>query len=145
MYDIKEVTQVNTSYIFFHFSDGTQDRKTIDMRELKHLYNDVCKNIKHYDFMKEECEKVRESLKLESEKLENIIQGYEKYIAEHQDVPNIRRGLDNVCYSLETTIKNKRELNMEISGVNKTWSYAMEKYWKLYKLQKQIESVLKVK
>jgi len=141
MYDINEVTQVNTSYIFFHFPDGTQDRKTVDTRELKHLYNDVTENMKHYDFMKEECEKVRESIKTERQKLENTMNEYRSYIESNKNDPSIRRNLHGVCYSLEFTTQKYRELSHEISGINKTWSYANDTYWKLYNLQKQIEYV----
>ena len=144
MKNINEVSEVNAKYIFFHFPDGTQDRKIVNKNDLKELYIDICNNMKSYDFMKEECEKVKEQLRLESDSLNSVIQGYEKYIAEHQEIPSIRRGLDNVCFNLEYAIKNQRELNYKISGVNKAWSHASDNYWKLYKLQKQIENVLKV-
>lgn len=145
MYDINEVTQVNTSFIFFHFSDGSQDRKVVDMRELKYLYDDVCQNMKHYDFMKNESHNISEKMQEEYNKLESISQGYKDFIEKNQDIPAVRRNLHDVCYQLEVTQQKQRETAIQKSGVNVMYSHAIDKYWKLYKLQKQIESVLKSK
>jgi hypothetical protein len=144
MYNINEVTQVNASFIFFHFPDGTQDRKTVDIRELKHLYTEICENMKHYEFMKMENNKISNNIQEEYDKLDNTILGYKAYIEKNQDNSSIRRGLHDVCYQLEVVQKKQSELAIQKSGVNIAWSYAMEKYWKLYTLKKQIENVLKV-
>ena len=34
MYNLKEVSQVNKKYIFFVFSDGTQERKAVNVNKL---------------------------------------------------------------------------------------------------------------
>ena len=144
MYILNEVSEVNTKYIFFLFSDGTQDRKTVNKNDLKELYNDVCENVKHYEFMIQECKTVYNSINGECEKIEEVIKGYEKFIENNQNDPMVRRGLHNVCSSLEWENKKQRELFYNRSGVVQTKHYAINKCDRLYKLQRDIESVLRV-
>lgn len=144
MYIINEVSEVNTKYIFLKFSDGTQDRKTINKNDLKELYTDVCQKVSHYEFMIQECKIVYNSINVECEKLEEIIKCYEKFIENNQKDPMVLRGLHSVCSSLEWENKKQRELFYNRSGVGQTMQYSRNKCDKLQKLQKNIESVLRV-
>ena len=141
MYDIKEVSQVNNKYIFFVFSDGTQDRKTVDINELKYLYNDVTEKMKMLDFTVKYNRDCYENAKQEVTILEKIIEGYEKYIEENKSDPMVRRGLHDVCYSLTATENKRNEISRESFGMSHVATKASDEYWRLYKLQKQIEAV----
>ena len=141
MYDIKEVSQVNNKYIFFVFSDGTQDRKTVDINELKYLYDDVTEKMKMLDFTVKYNRDCYEDAKQEVVRFEKIIEGYEKYIEENKSDPMVRRGLHDVCYSLTETEKKRNEILRESFGMSHAATKASDEYWRLYKLQKQIEAV----
>lgn len=144
MYIVNEVSEVNTKYIFFKFSDGTQDRKKINKNDLKELYKDVCEMVNNYEFMIQECKIVYNSINVECEKLEENIKGYEKFIENNQNNNMVLRGLHNVCSSLEWENKKQREMFYNRSGVLQTIQYARTKYDKLKRLQNDIESVLRV-
>lgn len=144
MYMVNDVSEVNTKYIFFKFSDGTQDRKAVNKNDLKELYSDVCEKISHYEFMIQECKTVYNSINIECEKLEETIKGYERFIENNQNDPMVLRGLHSICSSLEWENKKQRELFYNRSGVAQTMQYSRTKCDKLQKLQNDIKSVLGV-
>ena len=144
MYILNEVTSVNTKYIFFTFSDGKQDRKTVNKNDLKELYNDVYQNISNYDFMYKENKKVSDKLQLEIDTLNKTIERQENFIANNQNDPMIKRGFHNVCYDLKFNKRKQVELSHNISGINTSCMHANDMTFKLEKLKRDIESVLKV-
>lgn len=143
MYNVNEILQVNKKYIFLLLSDGTQDRRVVNLSELKTLYIDVSERMKCLDFTVNYNRDFYNELTLEYEKQEKIIEGYEKYIKEHKEDSMVRRGLHNVCYALTTANNKRHEIVLERVGVSHASNKASNEYWKLYKIQKQIEAVFR--
>ena len=141
MYNVNEILQVNKKYIFLLLSDGTQDRRVVNLSELKTLYIDVLEKMKYLNFTVNYNRDFYNELTLEYEKQEKIIEGYEKYIEEHKEDSMVRRGLHDVCYALTTANSKRYEIALQRAGVSHASNKASDEYWKLYKIQKQIEVV----
>lgn len=133
--DKEYITQVNSKYVFFTFPDGSQDRLRASKVDLKCVYGWYVEEMNFYNRMYNEL----------SESYREQFDSFEKsrhYYSE--DEIAIACKTDRFAY-IPMEIKNedyKREIN-KIFGISKESSRILDKYWKYYRIAKQIEEAFK--
>lgn len=129
--DKEYITQVSRNYVFFRFPDGNQDRKKINKEDLKELHEWVRSEMSFYNRMYQE-------LHSEYEKQKDNFDKIYHYYSEEEVKEACKR---NRFTSIEMEIRNMeyKEKWYNIAGISKEANRINDKYWKYYKLAKQIE------
>lgn len=132
--DKEHITNVNKTYVFFTFPDGSQDRKKSREQDLQEVFEWVKGELYFYNRMYEEVRQMYES---EKKKFDNTRHYYSE--EEIQEAC-----LKNRFASIDMRISNEK-YNKEwhlISGKLSVANKANDKYWKLYNLAEQIKSAI---
>ena len=132
--DKEHITEVNKTYVFFTFPDGSQDRKKSRKQDLQEVFEWVKGELYFYNRMYEEAKQMYESEKEKFDKTRHYYSDEEIHEA----------CLKNRFASIDMGISNEKykEDWHRISGKWSVGNNANERYWKLYKLAEQIKSVL---
>ena len=132
--DKEHITEVNKTYVFFTFPDGSQDRKKSRKQDLQEVFEWVKGELYFYNRMYEEAKQMYES---EKEKFDKIRHYY-------SDEEIHEACLKNRFASIDMGISNEKykEDWHRISGKWSVASKANDRYWKLYKLAEQIKSAI---
>ena len=134
--DKEYITEVNKSYVFFTFPDGSQDRKKSRKQELQEVFEWLNTEMYFYNRMYEDAKQIYETEKEKFDKTRHYYSDEEIHEA----------CLKNRFASIDMGISNKRYVEdwNRISGKFEIASKANDKYWKLYKIATQIKSVISV-
>lgn len=134
--DKEHITEVNKSYVFFTFPDGSQDRKKSRKQDLIEVFEWIKGELYFYNRMYEEVKRIYESEKERFDKTRRYYSDEEMHDA----------CLKNRFASIDMGISNKRYIEdwNQISGKLSIASKANDRYWRLYKLAGQIKSTLNV-
>ncbi len=132
--DKEHITGVNTKYVFFRFPDGSQDRLKSRKQDFIDVLEWMRAEMRFYDRMRDEVVAIYETEKEEFDKTKHYYSDEEIHEACLKDrFASIDMGLSNERY--------KTEWN-RISGKYDIAIKAGDRYWKLYKIAKQLENAI---
>lgn len=132
--DKEHITEVNASYVFFTFPDGSQDRLKSRKADLIEVYKWVGEEMSFWHRMYEETYQLYKSEK------ERFDRGRHYFTEEEIHEANKK---NHFAY-IDMEISNKyylRDSNY-ISGKGEMAFYANDKYWKYVKLAHQINNAI---
>lgn len=133
--DKEYITEVNTKYVFFRFPDGGQDRLKSRKQDLISVLEWIHGEMDFYNRMYNEVKTIYETEKEKFDKTKHYYSDEEIHEACRKNrFANIDMELSNENY--------KTEWN-RISGKCDISSKASDRYWKLYRIAKQLENSIK--
>lgn len=133
--DKEHITQVNSKYVFFRFPDGSQDRLRANKQDLKEVYKWYINEMYFYDRMHRE---LSESYRAKYD----LFEKNRHYFSEEEiDAACRKDRFANI--SMERNNEDYiKEIN-KIFGISEEGSRILDKYWRYYRIVKQIEETIK--
>lgn len=133
--DKEYITQVSRSYVFFRFSDGSQDRKKFHKADLKDLYEWARSEMDFYNRMYQELHNEYEKQKEQFDRVGH-------YYSEEEIKEACKK--NRLAY-IDMEIRNEERAREwgYVAGISKEAGRINDKYWKYYRLAAQIEAVYK--
>lgn len=133
--DKEYITQVNSKFVFFKFPDGNQERLLANKVDLIEIYEWFTGEMNFYNRMNRE---LSESYRKQFDSFEKTHHFYS------EEEINEACKKDRFA-NIPMEIKNKdytRKIN-KIFGISEEGSRILDKYWKYYRIKKQIEEALR--
>ena len=131
--DKEYITQINSKYAFFKFPDGNQDRLRVSKTDLKEIYEWFVNEMDFYDRMHRE---LSGSYRKQFDSFEKTHHFYSE-----EEINDAKRTFAHI--QMEINNENyTRDIN-RIFGISEESSRISDKYWKYYKIKKQIEEALR--
>lgn len=140
--DIKNVTSVNSKYIFFK-EDGKEDRKPSHYAELQQMMDDLQTDYYFYNRMLTETRALAEKHREELDKLGAVIEDLKSRIEAQKDIPAVKRGLADICFNLKSTEEKRHEKGLELCGIHKVSGDTLRKLERTETLIRQIEESMR--
>lgn len=113
MYNFKEISSVNSRYIFF--KDDT--RKVVDVKLLHEVIKDIKVELNHYTFMYNKMNEVYDMYTDRINQIQGTINRMNELIESNQDKPIVRRGLSEYHDTLRYNTKSLNENQLLQGGV----------------------------
>lgn len=132
--DKEYITEVNKTYVFFKFPDGSQDHLKSQKNELIEVYKWIGEEMRFYDRMYRESHQIYEE---KSERFKN-----NRHYYTDDEIKEACKTNHFAYISMELSNEKYKEDWHEIYGKVELTSYAMDKYWKLYNLSVKIRNVV---
>ena len=133
--DKEYITQVNSKYVFFKFPDGNQDRLRANKSDLKDVYEWYIGEMNFYRRMHDE---LSESYRRQYDSFEKIRHYYSE-----EEIDEARRKHNFSYIPMEISNENyTRDIN-RIFGISEESSRILDKYYKYYRIARQIEEAYK--
>lgn len=140
--DIKNVTSVNAKYIFFK-EDGKEDRKPSHYAELQQMMDNLQADYYFYNRMLTETRTLAEKHREELDKLDAVIEDLKSRIEAQKDIPEVKRGLADICFNLKSTEEKRHEKGLELCGIHKVSDDTLRKLERTETLIRQIKEAMR--
>lgn len=141
--DIKNVTSVNSKYIFFK-EDGKEDRKPSHYAELQQMIDDLQSDYYFYNRMLTETRTLAEKHREELDKLDAVIEDLKSRVELQKDIPAVKRGLADICFNLKNSEKKRHEKGLELCGIHKVSDDTLCKLERTETLIKQVADAMRI-
>lgn len=132
--DKEYITQVNKAYVFFKFPDGSQERLRSRKSDLIEVYKWIGEELQFYDRMYKETKKLYD---VEKDKFDRS-----RHYYSDEEIKEACKGNRFANIPMEISNEKFREDWNKICGKSDITSYAMNKYWKLYRLSGEIKTAI---
>lgn len=132
--DKEHITEVNAKYVFFKFPDGSQDHTKSRKNDLIEVYKWIGEEMQFYNRMYRETQRMYEE---ESERFKK-----NRHYYSEEEIKEACRGNRFANIPMEISNEKYKEDWYTICGKSDIASYAMNKYWKLYRLNAEIKAAI---
>ena len=140
MYNINHISQINEKYVFFN--DGVkEDRKVLNFSHILTAKEDLQEEVYHLNYMTTMINEKLDKIMTQVKQQKHLVKVAEKYIADNQNIPMVRRGMSLYHDNLNLASDKLFSLGGQLTGVNSLYCDCLAKREKFLKLLRQIDTV----